>query len=277
MKKLLLLFSLVSAVCFAQGQTVSIGARGGLSIPNLSSSGENETPLSKGYSSMVGPGFAVFADFQITKMFSIEPSIEYSAQGGKKDGLSAFPTADFIAQVPPEYLQQIPSAILDNLPQYAYTDYRSTAKFNYLLIPILAKFGWDFHENSPWRVYGGVGPFVGFLLNAKQVIRGNNEPNNIIYLDEAGTQTLPNFLGNPTDPLALPMNADVDIKDDLKKVNVGFEAKVGFAYKLNSRNSVFIEGGGNYGFIKIQKSAENGRNNTGAGIVMLGYAFHFVK
>jgi hypothetical protein len=38
---------------------------------------------------------------------------------------------------------------------------------------------------------------------------------------------------------------------------------------------VFIEGGGNYGFLTIQKDSANGKNNTGAGVVNLGYAYTF--
>ncbi|SEN99351.1 Outer membrane protein beta-barrel domain-containing protein [bacterium A37T11] len=256
---------------FLQAQ-VSIGVRGGLSIPNLTSAGKDETPLSKGYSSTVGPGFAIFADFKISNLFSIEPAVEYSAQGGKKDGISAIPTAEITSQIPAELLPTIEAALGGNIPKYIYADYKAKAKFNYLMVPVLAKFGWDLHQDSPWRVYGGVGPFIGFLLNAKSTTTGNNEPNNTVYLDEAGTQTLPDFIGGSANPLALPLNKETDIKDDLHKINVGFEAKVGFNYKLK-RSNIFIEGGGNYGFIKIQKDAENGKNNTGAGIVMVGYSY----
>ncbi len=278
MKQVTLLFACLLLTGFLHAQ-VSIGVRGGLSIPNLTSSGKDETPLSKGYSSSVGAGLAGFADFKVSNLFSIEPAIEYSAQGGKKDGLSAVTTADLLAGIPPEQLAQLPpeaQAALGSIPKYIYTDYQSKAKFNYLLVPVLAKFGWNLGQESPWRVYAGVGPFVGFLLNAKQVTKGNNEPNNIMYLDEGGTQPIPNvFAGNftdPTNPLVLPMDAETDIKDDLHKINVGVEGKVGFAYKLK-RSNVFIEGGGNYGFIKIQKDATNGKNNTGAGAVMIGYSY----
>jgi len=38
---------------------------------------------------------------------------------------------------------------------------------------------------------------------------------------------------------------------------------------------LFLEGGGNYGFIPIQKDDANGNNNTGAGTVTAGYLFQF--
>jgi hypothetical protein len=42
-------------------------------------------------------------------------------------------------------------------------------------------------------------------------------------------------------------------------------------YKIN-RSKIFIEGGGNYGFLNIQKGTENGKNNTGAATINIGYA-----
>jgi hypothetical protein len=44
------------------------------------------------------------------------------------------------------------------------------------------------------------------------------------------------------------------------------------AYKIK-KSYIFIEGGGNYGFLNIQKGTANGKNETGAGTVAVGYAF----
>ncbi|PVD50722.1 hypothetical protein DC498_18305 [Terrimonas sp.] len=75
-----------------QAQKTSIGIRGGLTIPNLSSgSGADVNPLNEGYSSRLGAGFGIFADFKISKLFSLQPMLEYSQQGGKKNGFQAFP------------------------------------------------------------------------------------------------------------------------------------------------------------------------------------------
>jgi hypothetical protein len=40
-------------------------------------------------------------------------------------------------------------------------------------------------------------------------------------------------------------------------------------------NNIFIEGGGNYGFLNIQKGSQNGKNNTGAATAVVGYSHWF--
>ena len=246
----------------AYAQKISVGVRGGISIPNLTASGEDTTPLSEGYSSRIGPGFAVFAEYRFSNLFSIQPAIEYSAQGGKKDKFQAM---EVPAEIAPLLQANLPTGV--PMPDYLYADFKSEAKFNYLLVPVLAKFGWDLGASSPFRVYVNAGPFVGFLLDAKQVTNGTSE----IFLDSDGQIPL---RMNPTTPFPQDLSAETNIKDRLNRVNVGFEGNVGFAYRIG-RNSIFVEGGGNYGLIKIQKKDDNGnigRNNTGAGTVMVGYA-----
>lgn len=257
MKKLFfsqLSFILLFFCLTANAQNFSIGIKGGISIPNLSAGGSNETPLNTGYSSRLGPDFSVFGDFKVSGLFSIQPQIEYSSQGGKKDGLQAFTTP---AQVQAEF----PAG---QAPQYLYANYNSTAKINYLMIPVLAKFGWDLSKSSPWRFYAGAGPFVSFLLSAHQITSGSSQ----FYTDPQGTQALPGG--------AQSFNGDQDIKNQLKSTDFGVEGIAGFSYKFGT-SSVFIEGGFNYGFINIQNVAADGKNNTGAGTVQVGYSYWFGK
>jgi hypothetical protein len=135
---------------------------------------------------------------------------------------------------------------------------------NYLIIPVLAKFGWNFRKSSPWRFYLDAGPFAGFLLSAHQVTSGQSE----FFTDPAGTQPLP---GGPQS-----FNETTDIKDQLHSFNLGFEANIGFNYKFGL-NNVFIEGGGNFGILNIQKFAKDGKNNAGAGTLVIGYSYWFGK
>jgi hypothetical protein len=237
----------------AHAQNVTLGVRGGLSIPNLTAGSGNQNPLNTGYSSRLGPDAGVFAEFKFSDLFSLQPMVEYSSQGGKKDGLQAFPTPSQVAAMYP------PGAA----PTYLYANYNSEAKLNYLMIPVLAKFGWNF-KNSPWRIYADAGPFVGFLLSAHQVTSGESP----FYTDPAGQQALPG--GSQS------FNNTQDIKDQLHTTNFGFEANVGLNYKLGLSN-VFIEGGGNYGFLNIQKGTANGKNNTGAALAAVGYSYSFGK
>jgi Outer membrane protein beta-barrel domain len=247
MKKLLFILFLFSQFC-SQAQKMAIGVKGGISIPNLSSSGSDQNPLNSGYSSRLGPEFGIFGDYKMSELFSLEAMIEYSSQGGKKNGLQAFPfPQNFSGMFPP-----------DEAPTYLYANFSSEAKMNYLMIPILAKFGHQFN-NSPWRVYIDAGPFVGFLLSAKQVTTGTSE----IFIDPAGQQPLP--IGTQ------PFDNTQNIKDQLHNANFGVEGNIGLNYGIG-KNNIFFEAGGNYGFVNIQKGTANGKNNTGAATLVLGFS-----
>jgi len=145
-----------------------------------------------------------------------------------------------------------------------YANYKSEAKMNYLLIPVLAKFGRNLTSNSPIRIYIDAGPFAGFLLSAHQVTSGSS----LIYADEKGQQPFP--------APAQSFDANNDIKNQLNTFNFGVSGNIGIAYNF-TRSNIFLEGGGNYGFLNIQKGTANGKNNTGAGTVDIGYAYTFGK
>jgi Outer membrane protein beta-barrel domain len=234
-------------------QDIAIGVRGGISIPNLTAAGSEQNPLNTGYSSRLGPEFGLFAEFKISELFSLQPMLEYSSQGGEKDGLQAFPVpAAMAALFPP-----------GQAPPYLYANFNSEAKLNYLMIPVLAKFGYSFPE-SAFRIYADAGPFVGFLLSAKQVTTGNSE----IYTDPSGQQPLP--VGSQS------FDNTQDIKDQLNSTNFGIEGNIGVSYNFGN-SDVFFEAGGNYGFLNIQKGSANGKNNTGAATIVLGYSFWLGK
>lgn len=253
MKKLRLAIAVIAAAAlcpFMAKAQIDLGAKAGLSIPNLTS-GSSSNPINSGWSSRLGLDAGIHAEFHLTKRFSIQPEIRYSSQGGKKDGNQGF--------TPQGQLLQYFQATQQPVPPYLYADYKSVAKFNYLMVPVLAKYHFGF--SPKWDLYVAAGPFVSFLLNGKNETSGTSQ----IYADEAHTQ-----------PLQLPAQSfdnTQDIKNDLKKANFGISGQVGLAYHLNGRSAIFIEGGGNYGFVKIQKDAKNGENNTGAGVVVLGYSY----
>lgn len=243
---LFLLCLLVVSVGYAQ--SFYVGVKGGISIPNLSSGKGN--PINSGYSSGLGPDFAIFGDYGLTYHFSLELSLEYSYQGGKKNGKQALPVpAWFAAQYPP-----------GQAPSYLYANFNASAEFDYLLIPVLGKFGVDLDDEGDWRFYGSAGPFVGFLLSAKSVTSGSSN----VYADAAETMPL----------LAGPVSFDTtaDIKDELNSTNFGVEVNIGLVYNTGPHR-FFIEGGGNYGFLVVQKDKANGENNAGAAVIRLGYAF----
>ncbi len=251
-KKSLLLFVFILFLFnTTKAQNFTLGVRGGISIPNLTAGGSEENPLNKGYKSRLGPDAGIFGEYQVSGVFSVEMMAEYSSQGGKKSGMQAFP-------IPSDYAAMFPQG---QAPQYLYADYKSEAKLNYLLVPVLAKFGWNVH-NSPLRIYVDAGPFAGFLLSAHQVTNGSS----IIYADPQGQQPL------SQEPQSF--DANNNIKDQLNTFNFGVSGNLGVAYKFNS-SKIFLEGGANYGFLNIQKGTDNGKNNTGAGTVTIGYGYTF--
>ncbi len=133
------------------------------------------------------------------------------------------------------------------------------------MLPILAKFGWDI-KRSPLRFYVDAGPFLSYLVYAKQVTSGSS----LLYTDEAGTQPVP-FQQGPTS-----FDNTQDIKDQIHEFNVGVEGNVGLAYKFK-KSAIFIQAGGNYGFLNIQTVAADGKNNTGAATASIGYSFSLGK
>lgn len=247
----LALFLILSRLTAVNAQW-EIGARGGLSIPNLTAGGSQNNPLNTGYSSRLGPDFGVSGEYHFSTLFSLEGRVEYSSQGGKKDGMQALTTPDAIVQY---YQSQNISP-----PPYLYANYKSEAKLNYLLIPVLAKFGWGLGAGSPWRIYAEAGPYLGFLLSAKQVTSGNSN----LYADGAATEPLPGG--------AQSFDQTTDIKSQLHTTNFGIDGNIGLSYTVGKKNNIFVEAGGNYGFLNIQKGTANGKNNTGAAVATIGYS-----
>lgn len=235
-------------------QNFTLGARGGISIPNLSAGGSQSNPLNEGYKSRLGADAGIFGEWKVSSLFSVEAMLEYSSQGGKKTGLQAFPVPDAYASMFPQ----------GQAPPYLYADFKSEAKLNYLLVPILAKFWWTLSTHSHARMYIDAGPFAGFLLSAHQVTSGSS----IIYADAQKQQ--------PLTPSAQSFDANNDIKDQLNTFNFGASGNLGIAYYFNNSN-IFLEGGANYGFLNIQKGTANGKNQTGAATVSIGYAYTFKK
>ncbi len=255
MKKSVIILMLISLLGFSfslSAQNFSIGVKGGLNIPNLTG-GDTHHPLSSGYESRFGATYGGYGEYQMSKHFSVSLGVEYSSQGGMKNKIQAFVPVGALA----------PLAAMYNV-QYLYADYKSEAKMNYLLVPVLAKFSWNLFKSFPLKVYAAVGPFAGFMLNAHQITSGSS----LVYADEAKTMLLPI-------PAAIPFDANTDIKDQLHTFNIGIDCLVGFSYTLSHKSSVFVEGGGNYGFIALQKSKANGESYTGAGTVNFGYAHRF--
>lgn len=224
----------------AQAGAIFIGVQGGISIPNLQS-GSNGPEISNGYSSRLGPYFGVFGEFRLSPRFSVQPEINYSSQGGKKDGKQVIPPGTFPGQ---------PDMDL-------YANFKSVAELNYIQVPLLAKFTFPLGERFRFMV--DAGPYAGFLVRAEDVTSGKS----LIYADKEETAPLP----------APEQNFDhtEDIKDQLHTMNFGIQGGIGFSL-LVGRGYLMVHGGGDYGLMNIQKDKKYGQNNTGAATVVAGYA-----
>ena len=299
MKKVILfaIATLFSATTLC-AQNISVGVKGGLSIPNLTTGGkEYDTPLSEGYSSRTVAGGGIVVDFHITKIFAISSGLEYSVQGGQKKGVQALPGQPIFDNIGASISQQpggdqlLPVYNSLPFPQYVYADVKSVAKFNYLMLPVQAKFGWKISETSPFRAYVSGGIFGSYLLSAKRDMYGSSA----MYADQNKT-SMSNFWNNISPSLSLPpqvvgafsavfgsmdmpqpLDNKENIKDEIHPFNFGIIGSVGLSYDLGSRNRIFLEGGGNYGFLTIQKDDINGRNRIGAATLVIGISRTFGK
>ena len=240
----LLILLTLGKFCYAQ-QSVRLGLKGGISIPNLKASGDN--PVSQGWSSGLGPYFGAIAEFGLSDHFLIQAELNYSSQGGKKNGLQAIASEPFVAYFPPG----------THVPPYIYAVYDNKANLNYLELPILLKVDFPFADKFAFFV--DAGPYAGYLLSAKSVTKGTSN----IYFDEGLTQ--------PFLPAPVSFDATTDIKSEIKKFNFGIQGGIGVSMLFANESKLQFSVGGNYGFIPIQKDEANGKNNTGAATVTLGY------
>ena len=269
MKEIKKWFILFFAICHifsthAQSGKYYVGVKAGLGIPNLTA-GSKSTPLSKDYASRLGFYSGIVTEFQTNNWFGLRAEINYSSQGGKREGMQALPLSTEMEQL----WQMLPNFGItpDN---YMYADIKSEAILNYLEIPVMAKS--TFGLGSRINFFLQAGPYIGLLINAKNITSGSSS----IYIDKAGTLPVDAILQQgQIPPIGVQsFNHNEDITADIHRFNIGGQGAIGFELVMNS-GKFFIEGGGNYGFIPMQKDDANGNNNTGAGTVTTGYLFQF--
>lgn len=261
-KNLIVLTLLFCPVLAANSQPGKFyaGFKAGAGIPNLTS-GAKSTPLSENYKSRLGLYGGIISEFMTNDRFSLRAEINYSAQGGKREGVQALPLP---AEMAPLW-QMLP--LLGITPdEYMYANIKSDAILNYLEIPFMAKF--RFNLGSKLDFYLSTGPYMGILLNARNITSGSSS----IYVDSDGFIPVDAILQlAEMPPLGRQsFDHDEDITGDVHRFNVGGQGAIGFGMTMGS-GIFFLEGGGNYGFVPIQKDEANGLNHTGAGTITFGY------
>ncbi|MFN0083388.1 MAG: porin family protein [Ferruginibacter sp.] len=251
------LFVSFSVLSFEQvsAQKIDVGVIGGLSVPQLKSTGDNI--ISQDYKSRLGATYGVFADFGVIKNFSIKVVAAYASQGGKRNGSQP------LTSLPPELLQLIPPGT------QLYANFDNEAILNYLEIPVMAKLEWG----GKLKYYANLGPYIGILLSAKQITEGSSQ----LYFDKAGTKPL-SFMGQPLPGISF--NATTNVKNDINSINVGITGGGGLTYPLSKAIKVLLDVRGAYGFTNIQEDTQaNGESKTGGVFITTGlaYSFHHKK
>ncbi len=227
------------------------GVAGGPSIPRLSG-GNNE--VSQGYESRLAPNFGVVGEYTFTEHLSLLAEVDFSGQGGVRKGMQ--PITQSPAGLPP-----LPEG------QYLYGDFKNESILNYLEIPVMIKYRRNFAEQ--WNWFAEAGPFVGFLLEAKEKTSGTSE----IYVDKDGTMPLA-VEGQPLPPQSFDQTTDV--KSDLHKFNWGVTGGVGISYLATKNSQIILDARGEYGLREVQRNTErDGSSHTGNAVFSIGYLYNF--
>jgi hypothetical protein len=162
--------------------------------------------------------------------------------------------------VPPALLTQINQFISSG--NFVYANFDNEASLNYIEVPLMGKVEWG--KNI--KYYVNAGPYIGFLLNAKQETSGNST----FYLDKDGT--MPIAFGEQILP-EQSMDATTDVKENLNSTNYGITGGVGLSYKLGRNSAVVFDVRAAYGLTNIQVDSANGESKTGGLYITLGYLF----
>lgn len=255
----LFIFNFTSTYAQEKGD-LSIGFKGGLSIPNLSS-GETANDWTRDYTSIEAGFFSVLANYQFSKYFSFQPELAYSGEGGQRKSIQPI-------SIPDEYIPAFQAAF-NNDKDYLYANLHNVAKMHYLLLPLNIKFEYPLALNHRLNFFAQVGPNIGYLLSAKQEVESENLR---VFLDSEAQAEIPeilvhSFFGSSIDTTFNSVN-------ELHRWNVGVQGGVGFSYNT-AKGKIFIEGGGNYGFLPVQKADNRGKNNVGAANLLVGYMYRF--
>jgi len=244
---------------------IKIGAKVGYSLAKLHDS--NENTYAKDYESDGGIDFGFTAEFTLTNTFSIQTELNFTQRNGTRTGMQPLGESELNDQLN-GFLPflGLPLVTPEN-PIYA--SFEAEQKLNYLEVPVLAKFGWG----DDFRFYGEVGPYVGILLCATQNTSGESQ----FYFDEDGnnpvfvpiSEDLSEFIELP----AQSLNAETNIKDDLKTVNFGGIVGIGAIKKIGKKSEVYIDARASYSFNYIQLRNVYGETNIGGVIISLGYVY----
>lgn len=221
----------------------TLGILGGLNIPQLSGGKNNE--LSRDYTSRLGEVFGLTTSYSLSSKLALRVDALYSSEGGKRNGMQAIDAASFNPQAP--------------AGTYLYANFKNESILNYLEFPVMVKY--SIPISNPSKFYINLGPYVGFLLNAKEKTSGTS----LVYLDRAATSPVPQLPAQSFD-------ASTSTTSSIHPVNVGLTGGIGVNHTLGMGN-VFLDVRGAYGLTVVQKNKVDGSSHTGSLLIAIGYSF----
>jgi hypothetical protein len=233
----------------SNSQTVLVGVKGGITIPELRSP-DDPGQLNSGYKSIAGPHVGFVLERKLNKLFSLQAEFNYSVGGAVRSGNQRIKGSMFNEYNQVAYPGQ-------PTPQYLYANFQNTVKLKYFDVPLLAKFSFPIGLNSRISLMGG--GFVSYLTYAHVLATGKGK----IYRDAEHT--------DPYINQEFELNADENILDQCNRFNYGISGGLSVSKSFLGWE-LSLTGSGMYGFADLQKDERYGKNKTGAAVIALGLA-----
>lgn len=248
-KKHFLLIVSISSFSLIVSAQIQPGFKIGASVPDI----KGNTEQSKGYTSRLAPFFGISLTKKIATYFNIQTEINYSPQGGKRNGMQPIDTSQFGVSIPNGTT--------------LYANFKNETKLNYLEVPLMLQFKIaKSKDDNNIFYFANFGPYVAFRLNSKTITSGKS----LIYIDPQGTTPL------TIDDIPLPaqsFDSRTNLKDEIKKVSAGIVGGIGSGYNFQG-HQFFLEARFTRGLTNIQTHPETGgKNKTGSLIFAAGYIY----
>jgi hypothetical protein len=236
----IILLSWLGVQAFAQ---VSIGAKSGLSLPGLQGNASKD----KGDTWREAVYGGIYLRIQLNRLFYLQPELNYSPQGGERNGMQQVTTA-YVSGI------KLPPATT------VYASFNKSTILHYLEIPVLVKMVAG--DELTYSVC--VGPYVSFLMSAKSRVRGNSR----LYLDKNGEVP---FAPDGEPIPVLSFNRNTTINGEMKKIAGGLQGGFGIGYPLR-KGRLFFDARAIVGLTGIYVNpAANSSNRTRSWIMAVGY------
>ena len=225
-----------------------LGVKSGISIPDIKGNSEQ----SEGYTSREAFFSGVFFGKKISKHLILQTELNFSPQGGKRNGIQPISKDALTGISVPEDIK-------------LYAEFNNKTILNYAELPVLVRM--NFQPSKLFNYYGFLGPYISRLMKAQTVTSGTS----VIYMD--AERKIPLSLPDGTEFPPVSFDSKTNIRGDIKKINAGVTGGIGMEYVLWN-GKILLEGRFTKGLTNIQTNTTvNGKNQTGSLIAAIGYAF----